>query len=335
MQRRTQQIQDQKLLEDQAVNSPFGRAGSGAPNHSHFEATRINRDAHMPDINMMASARMSNRFASVGNNIMDGSQSSIYYSSGGPEDTDRYRRTDRYLQNYQVPGIGTGYNYRDEKNIDKKTRMAEELAQAYQAQIMEKKQRDEEQKRRKIQEDQMQEERFRREQEEALQRFNNELSRKRDEIRAAQQTHDVIREVFNQEEQGRKTRNKHINQRVTALAGGQDTFRSSDASRLGITQRDTYQEFMQTHTKSPEQQKQQDTPRKTVQLNTDHSDQDEFAESKDTVKMEEYQLAEISEGLHAVLKDSVSGEVKRIKREMDEHKLFMNDQLLKLKVNVF
>jgi len=308
------------LLEDQMVSSPFGRPGAGAPNHGYISAGRMNRDAHLTGFKVYNEPQINNNgnnvFAAVGNNIIEGNTT---YQSPTQEDFNSYRRPDRFNQNYQVPGLGSIYAQRDQHFLEKKQRIANELSTAYQQQIEEKKRRTQEEIRRRYEEERLQEEKIRKQQAELQQIRDIELNKKKAEIQTIQQNYDAIRESYDREEQERRARMKHINQEMALMPREQSKEESKtqvkDEPRVQLERKDISIEKTQESISE-------------VKLEKPN-------ENKEIVNMDEYKIAHVSEELQEVLKENVSKQLREIKNQMNEHSVFMRDQLLALKVDLF
>lgn len=302
------------------LSSPFGRPGGGAPTHDYLSAAKINRDAHLTGFKNYneqqnnGNSNNNNVFATAGSNIIEGGR----YQSPTQEDTQNYRRPDRFNQNYQVPGLGSVYAQRDQNFLEKKQRIANELAAAYQQQIEEKRRRTEEEIRRRYEEERLQEEKIRKEQAELQQMRDLELNRKKAEIQMIQQNYDAIRENFDREEQERRARMKHLHQDVAVMPRVQ----TKEEPKIQVKE----EPRVQTERKDISIEKSQDS--------IPEMKPEKLHESREIVNMNEYKVANVSEELQDILKENVSRQLREIKAQMNEHSVFMRDQLLALKVHL-
>ena len=317
------------MLEEQMVNSPFGRAGAGAPNYDHLSRSKFNRDAHMDETDQMSrSLGMQNsRLAGFGNSIMDNNNNSTGMSGAYHTDHDQgnwLRNSSRYDYNYLVPGFGTGYVNREEQDRNKKARIKDELARTYELQIAERNQRREEERRRQLEEERAQEERARKERIEIQEKYELELQKKRTDVQEAQRKLQEVHKAYDEREKERTSRilHQHHNSSRTQLS-------DSQVQKQPQPQTQSKQEVSQEQTKDDfHDVEMSDEP----QNNMNHQSKQDDDDDNKLVEIDKMQLGQMSDQVNYKLKSAMNEQFKRIKHEVDEHNLFMQKQLLTLKV---
>lgn len=178
------------------------------------------------------------RLANYGNQVLDRGPGSYDASTDFNSTNDTTDRRNIYVpQNlgtdrkdtHQVPGMGVGYNHREQEFLLKKQRVQDDLARAYQEQMAEKKRREYEEKRKKEEEERAIEDKVKRElremalamQAEAQQMAKNDQSR-------VQKSFDKLNQEREIDNQGRGIRKKTTNVNKSSFHGSKKELDSHD-----------------------------------------------------------------------------------------------------------
>ena len=127
-------------------------------------------------------------------------------TQGMPTDRVSQRRGDDLT--HQVPGMGIGYNYRDQQLWQKKQRIADDLANTYKYQMAERKRREMEEKMRIHAEERAIEERVKRELKEMAMAYQAEKEANAHEQSRINKSFDKLKEELEIDNQGRRIRKK-------------------------------------------------------------------------------------------------------------------------------
>lgn len=201
------------------------------PSYNNIQNSSSQGNLHSPNrVYAQPGYQQSSRLATYGNHVMDNNPGSVDayndYSTTNDVIESTERRNPRYVSNpfvsserqrdpisetHQVPGIGIGYNQRDQQQLQKKQQIANELAQAYQEQMAEKKRRAYEEKLRNDAEERAIEEKVKKELQELARIHQSEKDVSRHEFSRINKSFDQLKEELELDHQGRRVRKKQAN----------------------------------------------------------------------------------------------------------------------------
>lgn len=199
----------------------------------------------------------SSRLANYGNQIMDGNpgnmESTTEYTNEAalsserknlrlPANpfvpTDRTSQRDLIVETHQVPGLGRGYNQRDQQLWEKKQRIANDLAQAYQDQMADKKRREYEEKMRRDAEERAIEDKVKRELQEMTRAHHAEKEISRHDLSRINRSFEELKDELELDNEGRRVRKKP---NLVNKSGLQSSKRDGDSQDKGDS---TYQSHL-------------------------------------------------------------------------------------------